>query len=326
MKNLFLTILVFFVIANLVLAQTRDEERERQRIVDNRIKKITQWSHRFKQGKPDATGYKTSETKYDKKGNPIEILNYKANGEISSKVLYKYNEKNQRIEYVLYQKVNRPEIEITNKQNYQYDLKGNKILEVRFDGATQSRVVYDYHPDNKPKGIVSSSAGNKIIEKWDFSYEGNRQVVRVVDGDQKLMSSINRVFDSNGNTLEETRFDAKGKELKKILFTFDASGKMIEQVESYSGVLIKKLSYRYNAAGSLTDVIQENPDGTKFTQSSYKHDTRGNLLEEKWSEGDPNEFSHKQSSYDSKGNPVEVDSYYAPYKFRVLYKYSYEYY
>jgi hypothetical protein len=326
MKKLFFLFCSLAIPATLIFAQTKNEELDRKRIVSNKVKQITQWSHRYAQDKPNPKGYKASETKYDKKGNPIEIINYKANGDISSKVLYKYNDKNQRIEYVLYQKLNRPEIEIANKQTYLYDSKGNKSLEVRFDGQTQSRVVYEYHPDNKPKGIVTYSASNKVLEKWDYAYEGGYQNITITDGDNKLTSSIKRKNDDKGNLLEEIRFDSKGKELKRIVSAYGSNGYLTEEIEYYTGNLVKKQYFKYSNQGILIEILQENPDGTKFTQSTYKHDTKGNLMEERWSEGDPNEFSHKQSSYDKNGNPLEVDSYYAPYKFRVLYKYSYDYY
>lgn len=326
MKTSLLTIILLHLIVAFSFSQTKDEERERLKIANNKVKQITQWSHRYKQGKPEQAGYKTSETKYDRNGNPIEITNYRANGDVSSRALYKYNDKNQRVEYVFYQKDKKPQLEITNKQNYQYDSKGNKILEVRFDGATQSRIVYEYHPDSRPKSIVSTSAGNKINEKWEYFYEGNNQEIKVFDGSQNLLSSTKRKFNSKGSVIEEVRFDGKGKELKRQNFTFNNNDQMIEMVEHYAGAFIKKLTYKLDAQGQVIEVTQENPDGTRFTQSSFKFDPKGNLLEERWSEGDPNEFSHKQSSYDGKGNPLEVDSYYAPYKFRVLYKYTYDYY
>lgn len=326
MKKLFLLSCFLALPAMFLFAQPKSEEIDRQRIASNKVKQITQWSHRYVQGKPNPKGYKTSETKYDKKGNPIEIVNYKSSGEISSKVLYKYNDKNQRVEYILYQKLNRPEIEIANKQTYQYDSKGNKTIEVRFDGATQSRVMYEYDSDNKPKGIITYSSSNKVLEKWDYTYENGYQNITITDGDNKLTSSIKRKIDDKDNLLEEIRYDSKGKELKKIVSTYNSNGSISEDIEHYSGNLVKKRFFKYNSQGVLVEILQENPDGTKFTQSTYKHDTKGNLMEERWSEGDPNEFSSKQSSYDKNGNPLEVDSYYAPYKFRVLYKYTYDYY
>ena len=51
-----------------------------------------------------------------------------------------------------------------------------------------------------------------------------------------------------------------------------------------------------------------------------------NRSSKKWFDGIPNEFSSKNIKYNEKYNPEEVESYYSDYKYKVLYKYSYEYY
>ena len=102
----------------MLMGQTKDEEKERQRIAESDIKSISQWTHRFSGGKPNSSGYKTTETHYDKNGNAIEVINYRSNGKISSRLLYKYNNKNLRTEYVMYQQLNRPELEISYKQQF----------------------------------------------------------------------------------------------------------------------------------------------------------------------------------------------------------------
>jgi hypothetical protein len=73
-------------------------------------------------------------------------------------------------------------------------------------------------------------------------------------------------------------------------------------------------------------IDQTNANGEKFVYSKYKYDTKGNILEEQWNEGDTDEFSKKESKYNPKGVLVEVDTFYAPYNYKVLYKYTYEFY
>jgi len=69
------------IAVNMLFAQPKDENLERQLIAKSNIKSITQWTHRFSQGKPNVTGYKTTETHYDKNGNATEIVNYRSTGE-----------------------------------------------------------------------------------------------------------------------------------------------------------------------------------------------------------------------------------------------------
>ena len=69
----------------------------------------------------------------------------------------------------------------------------------------------------------------------------------------------------------------------------------------------------------------ENPDGSKTLNKAYKYDDKGNVIEEKWFDGVPDDLSRKNFKYNEKLNPSEVESYYSDYKYKVLYKYTYEY-
>ena len=309
-----------------ISAQTKNEEQERLRIAESNIKSVTQWTHRYTKGEPNKNGYKTTETQYDKNGNPVEIVNYRSNGEISSRLLYKYNNDNLRTEYIMYQKINKPELEVSYKQSIHYNSKGLKNVEVIFDGATGYRVTYDYFPNDKIKEIVKYGVGNKVDERWAYSYDGNNQQIEIYSPDKVLNAIVNKKFDSNANLIEEQRLAADGKELKKVTYRYDAKGREVESSEFFSGKFTKKMEYVYNSTDLLVEVIQLSPDGTKFTQAKYNYDAKGNLLEERWSEGQQDEYSHKQSTYDREGKLVETDQYFAPYRYRVLYKYSYEYY
>lgn len=307
-------------------AQTKNEEEERKRISESNIKAVTQWTHRYTGGELNPKGYKTTETYYDKSGNPIEIINYRSNGDISSRLLYKYNSDNQRTEYIMYQKIDKPVPEVSYKQSIHYNSKGVKTVESIFDGATGYRVTYDYFPNDNLKEIVKYGVGNKVDERWVYSYDGNNEQISIYIPDKTLNAVVNKKLNSDGNLLEEYRVNAEGKELKKIISKYDTKGREVEMSEYYSGKLIKMLQYFYNNVDLLVEVIQHNPDGSKFIQSKYNYDLKGNLLEEQWSEGQQDEFSRKQSTYSREGRLVETDQYFAPYRYRVLYKYSYEYY
>jgi YD repeat-containing protein len=321
----FLSVTLFLSIAFLTFGQTKDEDRDRQRIADNKIKSITQWTHRFSGDKPSPTGHKTSVTQYDKNGNAIEIVNYRPNGEISSRLLYKYNNQNLRTEYVQYQKLNKPTIEVSYKQTFHYNSKGLKTHESVFDGATGYRITYEYYPDDKLKEIVKYGAGNKVDERWIYSYKDNVQETSIFKPDKVLSSRMRKEYDGDGNLLLDIRLDDKGNELKRIVYSYDSKGRMTEAADYYSGNFTQKLEYLYNSQGMVIEVIQNKADGTRFTQSKYQYDSTGNLVEERWSEGQAQDFSHKQSRFDSAGSVLETDSYFAPYRYRVLYKYTYEY-
>jgi len=325
MKRISLTILIL-IGCLVVFAQSQNDEKERTRYANSKVSKLTQWTYKYTKGKINSKGYITTESKFDERGNAIEVINYKSNGKISTKLLYKYNEKNYKIEYQKFQKFeDKPDIELTYKQNFTYDEKGNKKLEVGFDGIINYRIEFNYLPDGKLKGITKYNPDNSIAEKWESTFIGNTQTINVFKRGTALDYTIIKKTDSKNNFIEEIRNDAKGKEQSKITTEYDANNNIISTSEYYSGKLSKKFIYIYNKKNQLIEIDLENPDGSKTLNKAYKYDDKGNVIEEKWFDGVPDDLSSKNFKYNEKLNPSEVESYYSDYKYKVLYKYTYEY-
>jgi len=325
MKQLALTI-ALLTATLLVYPQGKPEDKERSRIASSMISKSYQWTYKYSQGKINQKGYITTESKYDEKGNVIEVINYKSTGKISSKLFYKYDQNNNRIEYQKFEKRDKPDIELTYKQNFTYDDKGNKKIEIGYDGLTGYRIIYNYLPNGKSKDITKYNVDNSINEKWESSYSDNVQTIRVLKQGINLDYTLTRKTDAKDNIIEENRKDANGKEVVRTTFEFNATNNIISSAEYYSGNLSKKLVYKYNNKNLLVTIDQVNPDGSHALSRAYKYDEKGNVLEEKWFDGVPNDLSSKNYKYNDKLNPLEIDSYYSDYKYKVLYKYTYEYY
>ena len=325
MKNIFLASLCF-ALSFSVMGQNIDQEKERQRIADSGIKQATQWTHRYTGDKLNPKGSKTSVTQYDKNGNAIEIQNFRSNGSVSSRMLYKYNDANQRIEYAMYQDPDRQKLKLTYKQTIHYDKDGIKTQEAIFDGATGYRINYKYYPNGKLNEIVKMDMRGKVEERWVYAYKDNVHEISIFKPDKVLSSRMIKKTDANENLISDIRLDSKGNEFKKTEQEFDANDNLIFKTEYFSEKLGNSIEYKYNNDNRVVEVIKHFPDGSKFTQSQYDYDERGSLIEERWSENKSQEFSHKQSRFSDKGNVIETDSYFAPYRYRVLYKYTYEFY
>lgn len=325
MKHIILT-LSFLLVNIIVYSQGLSEDKERIRLANSKVSKSTQWTHKYSQGKINPKGYLTTESKYDERGNVVEVLNYKANGQISSKLQYKYDKNNNKTEYLKFEKKDKPEIELTYKQSFIYDDKGNKKIENGFDGISAYKIIYSYLPDGKVKDIIKYASDNSIIEKWESSYDNSTQTINVLKLGKSLDYILIRKTDSKGNILEETRKDSKGNEVKRVTSEFDANSNITSSAEYYSGKLSKRFKYKYNRQNQPLEIIQINANGSETLNRAYKYDDKGILLEEKWFDGIPNEFSSKNFKYNDKSNPAEVESYYSDYKYKVLYKYTYEYY
>lgn len=324
--NRFTITFLLLVFSMTTFSQGKTDESERIRISNNKIKKSVQWIYKYTKGKVNDNGYISSETKYDERGNPVEVISRKADGKISSKLLYKYDKNNNRIEYLKYGKTDKEELGLTYKQVFSYDEVGNKKLEVGFDGIEGYRIVYNYLPEYRQKDITKYNSSNSVTEKWEYSYVDKTQIIKVLKQGTTLDYSLEKKADAKNNIVEEVRKDQKGKEVNRTTLLFDPNNNVSTIAEYFSGSLSKKLSYKYVNLSQLIEITQVNPDGSSFLFKSYKYDSKGNIVEEKWYDGVPNEFSTRSYKYDSKGNVTEVESYYSDYKYKVLYKYTYEFY
>lgn len=323
--NRIITIVLLLLVSTSSFSQGKTEERERVRIANNKIKKSTQWLYKYTQGKINAKGYVSTENKYDERGNAVEIINYKATGKISTKLTYKYDKDNNRTEYIKYGKTEKEELGLTYKQVFSYDAVGNKKVEIGFDGITGYTIIYNYLSEYKQKSIVKYNSDKSVAEKWEYSYIDKTQTITIYKPANNLDYILQKQTDINGNIVEEIRKDSKGKEVNRTTYEYDSKNNLISSAEYFSGKLSKKLTYKYNSHNQLVEITQTNPDGSKILYRSYKYDTKGNILEEKWFDGVPDDYSSKTYKYDDKSNVIEVESYYSDYKYKALYKYTYEY-
>lgn len=323
MKKTVLVLLIF--IPQILSAQLDRESIERQRMVANNIEQCTQFTHKYTKDKPAPKGYITSVTTYNRNGDPLLIVNYRSNGEESSRLYYTYNDLGQRLEYRKEEPIDKQgKMKISFKQVFTYDIKGYKKTEVGFDGSANYRVVYNYLPNGKLADITRFNADNSVAERWIYSYNGNKLSIRVTPKNGNAYT-IEKEFDAKENLLKDVQIGADGIEMRKIVYTYDSQNRIETETESYAGEFRHILKYIFNNKGQLVRILKkEGTVGKELVNNDYAYDKEGNLVTEQWNDGDPNSLSKKDSEFDATGNMIKVDSYYAPYKYRVMYSYQYK--
>ena len=175
MKN-FLTFVAFLSSTVICFGQTINEQRERERIAINKIKEITVWNHKYANGQPSPTGYKSSETTYNSQGLAVSVINYKSTGAISSKQSYSYDNNGNKTQYV---NIDGKDGKITFQQTIVYDNQNNKLSEYGFDGSEPYRIIYKYNSQGKQSDITRYKANNSIDEKWVYTYLGSKTTITV---------------------------------------------------------------------------------------------------------------------------------------------------
>ncbi|MGD9977352.1 MAG: hypothetical protein AB7S54_05405 [Bacteroidales bacterium] len=327
MKRIF--IVIFFIAAVFfnTAAQTRAELISPEKIAKNRIASVTQRTHKFVKDKVDSKGTITVVTNFDKNGNAVEVINYKPDGKVSSRQAYRYDSQNRKIEYMQYQYLKSPtSMELSFKQSFTYDGKGNKKSEVGYDGKTAYRIVYTYFDNGKQNEIIKYNSANDVEERWHFEHKANVSTITIYKVGGKVDRTITRTYDNRSNLVDETNYSGAGKELGRTVYDFNSKGLMNSKTEYYGGNLRATYTYVYDQDNQLVEVYQTNPNGEKFLYSAYKYDGNGNMLEEKWFDGQPGDYSKRNFKLDSKGNINEVEAYYSDYNYKVVYRYSYKFY
>lgn len=311
-----------------VYGQLDRESMERARMKANGVKVCEQYTHKYVKGQPKPNGYLTTRTTYDRAGNPLLVINYRANGDESSRLNYTYNDKGQRIEYRKEEawrddRTGKLSMRTFFKQRFTYNSRGDKRSEVGFDGAANYRVMYNYLPNGKLADITKYDGDNSISERWTYSYDGQKQIIEVMPKNRQPYR-VEKVFDGEGYLLSDTQIGQDKREMRRVEFTYDKSGRVLTETEYYDGKLRSAQRYRYDGAGQLVEIKQRRPDGQELESNAYRYDTDGNLIEERWIDKDPKLVSTKVSEFEASGDMVRMASYYAPYRYRVMYTYKYE--
>jgi YD repeat-containing protein len=320
MKKILNTILLIIFSAIIIKAQSFSENIDKERFKTNNVKSQVKW--KYKHG--STSGTKILSRVIDKQGNIIEEINYKPNGDISSRLTFKYDALGNKIEFI---NTNVAEDnKISFKQSFIYDSKNRLSVENGYDGISNYRLEYKYGDNDKIIEIIKYNAANQIEEKWNYTYSGNLVTIQILKGGISLKSKIIEKYDAKNNLIEKITYNSDNTIQKRNVYKYDDNRHLIQEEEYYQKNLLQKLLYNYNSNGFLISIDKIEPDGKKYTNNRYEYDTKGNLIEELWYDGDPNDYSKKSYNYDLNNNLTQVDSYYSQYKYKVLYKYTYEFY
>lgn len=322
MKNLFLLSLVLLG-ALPCLAQMidpLDEAKAREKIIANKVHKTIQWSYKYENGSPSKNGTISMVTTYNKDGYAVEVANYNS-GKLSTVQKYSYDLKGNKSEYTNFDADQNKKI---YSQTFTYDDEGLLIREDGFDGIFPYFVIHTYDSTKRVTKIAKYDVNKNIEEQWNYQYQDTISNITIFKKG-RLTNKQRIVTNKQNQKFEEVKMDANDKELRKTSYYYSPSNQIISRDEYVGGNKRYTHQYIYDADNKLVEVVQVEASGKKFPYSSYKYDSKGNLLQEQWSENKGMEYSKKDSSYDLKDILKEVDTYYAPYEYKVLYKYTYEF-
>ena len=266
-------------------------------------------------------------SRYDKAGNKVEEAHYNSNDSLLFKITYTYDLAGKLVEQVNFDADESPLFKTT----YEYDFNERLIEQKTFasDGSLQSTL--------RP---VYTAEGLRIEEETLPLFEESGDTSCFVHIEETNMGftarggdKIRKIYDRKGKPIEATVRSSKGKRMGKVLFAYDADGRLIE-VSNYGSngfypcgertkwqrilepltlrlikiFLLLKCVYSFGIKGELKKAARCFAYGPLVMSTLFVYDDRERIVEEQTLFFGSLEMK-KVFAYDEKGNKSEEIEY-----------------
>lgn len=212
---------------------------------------------------------------FDVNNNLIKEQTYNKDGTESERTIYKYNNKNDKVESTSYAE----DDYLTWKGNFTYDydendsiLKHTYYSKSYFDAEIGGSYEYKYDIKGNMTEMLSRDLSGKQNLKYTYEYNNNGKLLKEshYDANNKLEQISSYKRDQNGNTLE---FHQKNFHYKdsKSLYKYNEKGNKTETIElDENNNLIKKSKYYYNDENSVVKSLIYNSSNKLEKKVEYE--------------------------------------------------------
>ena len=226
-------------------------------------------------------------TIYDYAGRVLERADYLPGGNPDTKATSAYDERGNEIEHAYY-----IHDDLSRRSTTRYDARNRKIEQLWFDGQGKqtSRTIFRY--DRLGRQTAFEGRPNERMQKLNvttFDRLGN-ELKRIEYSDNGAEKGRYRYsYDAAGNkTAEMHTYKQDGRtRSSKTTYVYNHRGDLIEEAQYFDGVLDNKKTYKRDAHGNETDMVETGEGQVKERESSsYEFDNDGNwtrVLITEWS-------------------------------------------
>lgn len=183
-----------------------------------------------------------------------------------------------------------------NDKLYKFDLNGNLIYRIYFDGENEIRRDTYKFSNN---GIVE--AKTKYFDRY-YEYNDeeqiakvkviNRQPARITGGTDQSTASRTSIryyeYDEMGRLREVIEKDLNGNHLHNELYYYNSDGLLTEKRVIYGG-FYETFRYKYNNLNLPAEIVWLHSEEGMLERQRFKHQY-GELMETKWEHFDENEL------------------------------------
>ncbi len=168
----------------------------------------------------------------DSRGNMLEATEKNKNDRIDGKTVCKYNDKDQLIDLIKYERRGDIDEQLTG---FIYDSFGNWIQRTTIEDGDKETERREFKYDSRGNIIekIEYDADNTLDDRYVYTYSSNNQLLTELDYDEdgldgKTIYTYNKV----GQIIKHIHYDGEGNfEYKFSHFTYDAQGNLIKQIK-----------------------------------------------------------------------------------------------
>ena len=216
---------------------------------------------------------------YDKQGKIIQSTKYtdETLSVISMRITYDYYSNGLLYKEIVYQNSD----DLIGYYTYEYDEKGNLLKKTHYDSDDNPTLTeafeYDSYGNRISPGYEIDKNGNVIkrpsydpltesygdtIMTYTYDEAGNLiRYATISSNDGSSLGYTDYEYDSNGNLIKESRYDADGSLKSTKDYEYDSAGRLIKDIEyKTDGSLIEKNTKDYDKAGNIIKETTYGPD------------------------------------------------------------------
>jgi len=289
--------------------EIKEEDTYRKFVLKNRIETKKASAFQYKFGEPIEQGILVYETNYDRKGNTLDSIVYKAN-EISFHEKYTYNEKNELIIRVLIDSLG---VEVQKSER----LLNDKGLESGFVMYHLDSIYYQQRREYNEKDELIrltefdargvNDGVSKLVSEYAYNEKGELLSQTELNNSGTILSKVSYSYDSEGNKISIANYNSLGDLQGKTLLKAYENGnsKLIEKYDAFDS-LYAFYKYEYNSKGEETKNIILNGIGQVIRQSNTTIDENGNKILFEIYEGEVGFLGKDEVKYNQNGQETEL--------------------
>jgi len=230
--------------------------------------------------------------KYDINGNVIETTTFYEDGDVESKVVTNFNEKNYKSEIITYVDNN----DFAEKSVFVWD-KNDKLEyeEIQYADGSFSKRIYEKNDDDNSLTIKLVDEENELEEMEVLKFDNNKNLIQKIsfDEDKKIVRQIENIFDQENVLVQVNEYEGKDKLVSQQKYFYDDNKNLIKRVTSNAqNKVLNSIKITYDDQNRITE---QNIDNNYFINIEY--DDANNSQIEQRSTGNGMIQSSKTSKY-----------------------------